>query len=63
MSFFGLINRVLGPMGSLPFGLIAMAIGASATVAACGMLTVVLVGYIVVFQSQLRDTEPIGESK
>jgi len=60
MSLFGLINRGLGPMGSFPFGLIATAIGASATVAVCGMLTVALVGYVVVFQSHLGDAKPIG---
>jgi predicted MFS family arabinose efflux permease len=37
MSLFGLINRGLGPMGSLPFGLIAAAIGAPWTVATCGL--------------------------
>jgi len=37
-----------------------MAIGASATVAVCGMLTVALVGYVVVFQSHLGDAKPIG---
>jgi len=62
MSLFGLINRGLGPMGSFPFGLIATAIGASATVAVCGMLTVAVVGYVVVFQSHLGDAKPIGES-
>jgi hypothetical protein len=37
MSLFGLINRGLGPMGSLPFGLIAAAIGPPWTVAASGL--------------------------
>ncbi len=62
MSLFGLFNRGLGPMGSFPFGLIATVIGASVTVAACGVLTVVLVGYVVVFQSSLREAKPIGEA-
>jgi MFS family permease len=61
MSLFGLINRGLGPMGSFPFGLIATAFGAPLTVATCGALTVVLVGYVVYFRSQLRSAKPVGE--
>lgn len=54
MSLFGLINRKLGPMGSFPFGLVAAAIGAPWTVATCGVLTVVLVAYVVLCRSRLR---------
>jgi hypothetical protein len=61
MSLFGLINRGLGPMGSLPFGLIATAIGAPLTVTVCGALTIVLVGYTVLFRPQLREARPVGE--
>jgi len=62
MSLFGLINRGLGPMGSFPFGLVATAIGASWTVAVCGLLTVGLVAYVVLYRSQLRRVRPIGEA-
>lgn len=62
MSFFGLINRGLGPMGSFPFGWIATAIGAPATVALCGATTVILVGYLAYFRSQLRRARPVGEA-
>jgi predicted MFS family arabinose efflux permease len=62
MSLFGLINRGLGPMGSFPFGLIATAIGAPWTVAICGLLTIGLVAYVALYQSQLRHTETVGET-
>ncbi|MBM4262656.1 MAG: MFS transporter [Deltaproteobacteria bacterium] len=62
MSLFGLINRGLGPMGSFPFGLLASWIGAPWTVAGCGVLTVVLVAYIIRRQPALRAAQPIGES-
>ncbi len=62
MSLFGLINRGLGPMGSFPFGLAATAIGAPWTVAVCGFLTVGLIAYVVLYRSQLRDGNPIGEA-
>jgi MFS family permease len=62
MSLFGLINRGLGPMGSFPFGLVATAIGAPWTVAACGALTIGLVAYVVLYRSQLRRVRPIGEA-
>ena len=55
MSLFGLINRGLGPMGSFPFGLVATAFGAPATVAGCGILTIVLVGYVAFCQPTLRQ--------
>ena len=61
MSLFGLINRGLGPMGSFPFGWIATAIGAPATVAICGTSTVILVGYVAYYRSQLRQARTIGE--
>jgi MFS family permease len=61
MSLFGLINRGLGPMGSFPFGWIATAIGAPATVAICGTSTVILVGYVAYYRSQLRHARAIGE--
>ena len=61
MSLFGLINRGLGPMGSFPFGWIATAIGAPATVMACGGATVVLVGYVTYFRAQLRHARPVGD--
>jgi MFS family permease len=62
MSLFGLINRGLGPMGSFPFGLIATWIGAPWTVAICGVLTVVLIAYVVLYRSSLREANPIGET-
>jgi len=61
MSLFGLINRGLGPMGSFPFGLVATGIGAPWTVAICGLLTVILVAYVVLFGSRLRDAKAVGE--
>ena len=61
MSLFGLINRGLGPMGSFPFGLLATAIGAPWTVSACGVLTVLLVGYVVFYRSHLSHTRALGE--
>ena len=61
MSLFGLINRGLGPMGSFPFGLVATAIGASWTVSACGVLTVLLVGYVVFYRSHLSHARMLGE--
>lgn len=61
MSLFGLINRGLGPMGSFPFGLIATWIGAPWTVAGCGVLTVVLIAYVVLRRPELRSAQPIGE--
>jgi MFS family permease len=62
MSLFGLINRGLGPMGSFPFGLVATAIGAPWTVAACGFLTVGSIGYVTLYNPQLRRAKPIGET-
>ena len=62
MSLFGLINRGLGPMGSFPFGLIAIVIGAPWTVAICGVLTVTLVAHVVLYRSYLREAQPIGEN-
>lgn len=61
MSLFGLINRGLGPMGSFPFGLIATVIGAPWTVSVCGVLTVLLVGYVMLFRSHLCHAGPLGE--
>jgi hypothetical protein len=61
MSLFGLINRGLGPMGSFPFGLVATVIGAPATVAICGLVTVGLIAYVAFLQSSLRAAKPIGE--
>ncbi|HET7393626.1 MAG TPA: MFS transporter [Candidatus Binatia bacterium] len=61
MSLFGLINRGLGPMGSLPFGMVASASGAPVTVAACGILTVGAVAYTVIYRSPLRRAKAIGE--
>jgi hypothetical protein len=49
-------------MGSFPFGLVATAIGAPWTVAACGALTIGLVAYVVLYRSQLRRVRPIGEA-
>jgi MFS family permease len=60
MSLYGLINRGLGPMGAFPFGLIATAIGAPATVAISGVLTIGLVGYFVLYRRQLRQAQPLG---
>jgi MFS family permease len=60
MSLYGLINRGLGPMGGFPFGLLATAIGAPWTVALCGVLTIGLVAYVVLYRSQLRQAKPIG---
>jgi MFS family permease len=62
MALFGMINRGLGPMGSFPFGLLATAIGAPATVAMCGVLSVVLIGYVALARPSLRSARPIGES-
>jgi MFS family permease len=62
MSLFGLINRGLGPMGSFPFGLLASAVGASWTVAACGLLTIALVGYMAFFRTALRNAPRAGEA-
>lgn len=62
MSLFGLINRGLGPMGSFPFGLLASAIGAPWTVAACGLLTIALVGYMAFFRTGLRYASRVGEA-
>jgi MFS family permease len=61
MALFGLINRGLGPMGSFPFGLIASAFGAPWTVAACGVLAIVSVGYVVLRRSELRAAKPMSE--
>jgi hypothetical protein len=61
LSLFGLINRGLGPMGSFPFGLIATVIGARWTVSVCGVLTVLLVGYVMLFRSHLCHARPLGE--
>jgi hypothetical protein len=61
MALFGLINRGLGPMGSFPFGLIASAFGAPWTVAACGILAIVSVGYVVLRRSELRAAKPMSE--
>lgn len=61
MALFGLINRGLGPMGSFPFGLIATALGAPWTVAACGVLAILSVGYVVLRPSELRAAKPMGE--
>lgn len=60
MSLFGLINRGLGPMGSFPFGLIATMIGAPWTVMACGVLSVALVAYVVLYRPALRQARAIG---
>jgi len=62
MSLFGLINRGLGPMGSFPFGLIASSLGAPWTVAGCGVLTIVLIAYVVLTHPELRAARAIGES-
>jgi len=62
MSLFGLINRGLGPMGSFPFGLIASSLGAPWTVAGCGVVTIVLIAYVVLTHSELRAARAIGES-
>ena len=62
MSMFGLINRGLGPMGSFPFGLLATGLGASWTVAICGILTVSLVASVVLGNAQLRQAKPINEA-
>jgi MFS family permease len=59
MSLFGLINRGLGPMGSFPFGWLATAIGAPATVSICGSLAVVGVGYVAYCRFQLRQARAI----
>lgn len=61
MSLFGLINRGLGPMGSFPFGLVAAAIGASWTVAICGLLAVGLIAHVTVSRSHLLDAKRIGD--
>ncbi len=61
MALFGLINRGLGPMGSFPFGLMATALGAPRTVAACGVIAIVSVGYGVLRPSELRSAKPMGE--
>ncbi|OGQ80099.1 MAG: hypothetical protein A3F90_12595 [Deltaproteobacteria bacterium RIFCSPLOWO2_12_FULL_60_19] len=60
MALYGLINRGLGPMGGFPFGLVATAIGAPWTVALCGVLTIGLVAYVVLYRSQLRQAQPVG---
>lgn len=60
MALYGLINRGLGPMGSFPFGLVATAIGAPWTVAFCGVLTIGLAAYMVLYRQQLRQAQPIG---
>jgi predicted MFS family arabinose efflux permease len=62
MSLFGLINRGLGPMGSFPFGLLASVMGAPWTVAACGLLTIVLVGYMAFFRPALGLARRAGET-
>jgi hypothetical protein len=62
MSLFGLINRGLGPMGGFPFGLIATAIGAPLTIAACGILTAGAVAYVTLHRPHLRYAKPIGET-
>jgi predicted MFS family arabinose efflux permease len=62
MSMFGLINRGLGPMGSFPFGLLATWLGAPWTVAICGVLTVILVAYVVLGKAELGQAKPIGEA-
>lgn len=62
MSLFGLINRGLGPMGSFPFGLIATGVGAPWTVAVCGVLTVISIGFMARPRSVLRTANPIGEN-
>jgi MFS family permease len=61
MSLFGLINRGLGPMGSFPFGVLATAIGAPSTVAACGFLTIALIAYVAFYRFPLRDS-PVDET-
>ena len=61
MPLFGLIDRSLHPMGSFPFGLAAIAIGAPWTVAVCGFLTVTVVAYVVLYGLRLRDARPVGE--
>ena len=61
MSLFGLINRGLGPMGGLPFGLIATAMGAPWTVAICGVLAVGLVAYVAFGRAELRYARGIDE--
>jgi len=58
MSFYGLINRGLGPMGAFPFGLVATAVGAPWTVALCGMLTIALVAYVTVYRGVLKELKP-----
>lgn len=60
MALYGLINRGLGPMGGFPFGLVATAIGAPWTVALCGVLTIGLVAYVVLYRQQLRQAQPVG---
>jgi predicted MFS family arabinose efflux permease len=62
MSLYGLINRGLGPMGSFPSGIAATAIGAPSTVAACGLLTIGLVGYFALYRTQLRHAKRVGEA-
>ena len=62
MSLFGLINRGLGPMGSFPFGIVATRIGASETVGVCGLLTIGLIAYVLLWRPQLRHAKPIGET-
>lgn len=54
MSLYGLINRGLGPMGGFPFGVLATALGAPATVVISGMLTIVLVSYLTLYRAELR---------
>ena len=61
-SMFGLIHRGLGPMGSFPFGLIAAWLGAPWTVASCGLLTIGLVAYVALVQSQLSQANAIAEA-
>ena len=52
----------LSLMGSFPFGLIATVIGAPWTVSVCGVLTVLLVGYVMLFRSHLCHARPLGRN-
>jgi len=52
----------LDPIGSFPFGITATAVGAPWTVAVCGALTVASLAYVVLFDSSLRRSKPIGET-
>ena len=61
MSMFGLINRGLGPMGSFPFGLMAIWVGAPWTVAICGIVTIGSVAHVTLARPQLREAKALSD--